>query len=161
MIQTLFGSSDEKPSFLERMKQAVTRTRESLNERIDDLASIGKEIDRSTLDQHREQRALAAARRGEDAHALALAAGQRGVERAYAERQRLVDQAAFQRIGRVGIRQRRQRQDEHDDGQRKADSEDSVSHWLTRYSQSMLGVKPFLLRFPSESQTQEPSARGL
>ena len=51
MIQTLFGSSDEKPSFLERMKQAVTRTRESLNERIDDLASIGKEIDRGTLDE--------------------------------------------------------------------------------------------------------------
>src|SRR3974390_2162068 len=51
MIQTLFGSSEEKPSFLERMKQAVTRTRESLSERIDDLASIGKEIDRNTLDE--------------------------------------------------------------------------------------------------------------
>ena len=51
MIQTLFGSPEEKPSFLERMKQAVTRTRESLNERIDDLASIGKEIDRNTLDE--------------------------------------------------------------------------------------------------------------
>ena len=50
MIQTLFGSTEEKPSFLERMKQAVTRTRESLNERIDELASIGKEIDRDTLD---------------------------------------------------------------------------------------------------------------
>lgn len=50
MIQTLFGSTEETPSFLERMKQAVTRTRESLNERIDELASIGKEIDRDTLD---------------------------------------------------------------------------------------------------------------
>jgi fused signal recognition particle receptor len=50
MIQTLFGSTEEKPSFLDRMKQAVTRTRESLNERIDELASIGKEIDRNTLD---------------------------------------------------------------------------------------------------------------
>ena len=50
MIQTLFGSTDEKPSFLERMKEAVTRTRESLNERIDDLVSMGKEIDRDTLD---------------------------------------------------------------------------------------------------------------
>ena len=50
MIQTLFGSTEEKPSFLERMKEAVTRTRESLNERIDDLVSIGKEIDRDTLD---------------------------------------------------------------------------------------------------------------
>src|SRR5215467_6527006 len=50
MIQTLFGSTEEKPSFLDRMKQAVTRTRESLNERIDELASLGKEIDRDTLD---------------------------------------------------------------------------------------------------------------
>src|SRR6202050_2534543 len=52
MIQTLFGSLDEeqKPSFLERMKQAVSRTRENLAERIEDVVSIGKEIDRSTLD---------------------------------------------------------------------------------------------------------------
>jgi fused signal recognition particle receptor len=52
MIQTLFGSLEEeqKPSFLDRMKQAVTRTRESLAERIDDVVSIGKEIDRNTLD---------------------------------------------------------------------------------------------------------------
>ncbi|MGB9072768.1 MAG: signal recognition particle-docking protein FtsY [Terriglobales bacterium] len=52
MIQTLFGSLDEqqKPSFLERMKEAVSRTRQNLAERIEDVASIGKEIDRSTLD---------------------------------------------------------------------------------------------------------------
>jgi len=52
MIQTLFGSLDEqqKPSFLDRMKQAVTKTRESLSERIEDIVSIGKEIDRDTLD---------------------------------------------------------------------------------------------------------------
>ena len=52
MIQTLFGSLEEeqKPSFLDRMKQAVTRTRENLSERIDDIVSIGKEIDRNTLD---------------------------------------------------------------------------------------------------------------
>jgi fused signal recognition particle receptor len=52
MIQTLFGSLDEqqKPSFVERMKQAVSRTRENLAERIEDVVSIGKEIDRSTLD---------------------------------------------------------------------------------------------------------------
>src|SRR5881409_3018500 len=51
MIQTLFGSLDEKqqPSFLERMKEAVTRTRENLAERIDEAVSIGKEIDRATL----------------------------------------------------------------------------------------------------------------
>ena len=52
MIQTLFGSLDEeqKPSFLDRMKQAVSRTRENLAERIEDVVSIGKEIDRATLD---------------------------------------------------------------------------------------------------------------
>ena len=52
MIQTLFGSLDEeqKPSFLDRMKEAVTRTRENLSERIEAVASFGKEIDRATLD---------------------------------------------------------------------------------------------------------------
>jgi fused signal recognition particle receptor len=52
MIQTLFGSLDEeqKPSFLDRMKEAVTRTRETLSERIEEVVSFGKEIDRSTLD---------------------------------------------------------------------------------------------------------------
>ena len=52
MIQTLFGSLDQeqKPSFIERMKEAVSRTRENLAERIEDIVSIGKEIDRSTLD---------------------------------------------------------------------------------------------------------------
>jgi fused signal recognition particle receptor len=52
MIQTLFGSLEEekKTGLLERMKQAVTRTRENLAERIDAVVSIGKEIDRNTLD---------------------------------------------------------------------------------------------------------------
>jgi fused signal recognition particle receptor len=50
MIQTLFGSTEEEPGFFDRMKEAVTRTRENLAQRIDDVVSIGKEIDRSTLD---------------------------------------------------------------------------------------------------------------
>ena len=52
MIQTLFGSLDEqqKPSFLDRMKEAVTRTRENLSERIEEVVAFGKEIDRATLD---------------------------------------------------------------------------------------------------------------
>ena len=52
MIQTLFGSLEEqqKPSFLDRMKEAVTRTRENLSERIDEVVSFNKEIDRATLD---------------------------------------------------------------------------------------------------------------
>src|SRR5262245_43945897 len=51
MIQTLFGSLQEekKSGFFDRMKEAVTRTRESLSERIDDIVSFGKEIDRETL----------------------------------------------------------------------------------------------------------------
>src|ERR1700737_1299408 len=51
MIQTLFGSTEEKKTgFFDRMKQAVTRTRENLAERIEDVVSFGREIDRSTLD---------------------------------------------------------------------------------------------------------------
>jgi fused signal recognition particle receptor len=52
MIQTLFGSLDEeqKPGLFDRMKEAVTRTRENLSQRIEDVVSIGKEIDRNTLD---------------------------------------------------------------------------------------------------------------
>src|SRR5215831_15188651 len=53
MIQTLFGSLEEeqkKPSFLDRMKEAVTRTRENLSERIEEAVAFTKEIDRNTLD---------------------------------------------------------------------------------------------------------------
>ncbi|SRR6266496_2983851 len=50
MIQTLFGSTEDKPGFFDRMKEAVTRTRENLSARIEDVVSIGKEIDRATLD---------------------------------------------------------------------------------------------------------------
>lgn len=53
MIQTLFGSTEEEPKkqgIFERMKQAVSRTRENLSERIDDVVSINAEIDRNTLD---------------------------------------------------------------------------------------------------------------
>ncbi len=52
MIQTLFGSLDqpEEKSFIDRMKEAVTRTRESLAERIEEVVAFNKEIDRNTLD---------------------------------------------------------------------------------------------------------------
>ncbi len=53
MIQTLFGSLEEEPKkagLFDRMKQAVTRTRENLSERIDEVVSLRKEIDRETLD---------------------------------------------------------------------------------------------------------------
>ena len=48
MIQTLFGTPE--PTFLEKMKQAVTRTRENLSDRIDEVMAFTKEIDQSTLD---------------------------------------------------------------------------------------------------------------
>jgi fused signal recognition particle receptor len=50
MIQTLFGSTEQKPSFLDRMKEAVARTRENLTDRIEEAVSFNKEIDRATLD---------------------------------------------------------------------------------------------------------------
>jgi fused signal recognition particle receptor len=54
MIQTLFGNTEQeepkKKGFFERMKQAVTRTRENLSERIDEVVSFSTEIDRNTLD---------------------------------------------------------------------------------------------------------------
>src|SRR6266852_2861307 len=50
MIQTLFGSSEEKPGLFERMKEAVSRTRENLSERIEEAVGVSKEIDRHTLD---------------------------------------------------------------------------------------------------------------
>jgi fused signal recognition particle receptor len=55
MIQTLFGSlqpenKEEKTSLFDRMKQAVTRTRENLSDRIEEIVSFGKEIDADTLD---------------------------------------------------------------------------------------------------------------
>ena len=54
MIQTLFGSLEEeknkKPGFLERMKEAVSRTRENLSDRIEEIVAFNKEIDANTLD---------------------------------------------------------------------------------------------------------------
>ncbi len=54
MKLNLFGKQEKEgeksPGLFERMKQAVARTRESLSERIEDIVSIGKQIDRSTLD---------------------------------------------------------------------------------------------------------------
>jgi fused signal recognition particle receptor len=53
-IQTLFGSLEEepkKPGFLDRMREAVQKTRDTLSERIDEVVTLNKEIDRSTLDE--------------------------------------------------------------------------------------------------------------
>ncbi len=61
-----------------------------------------RDIDIRAFHQHAHQRRLAAARGGEDAHALPLAAGQQAIERPHPERQRLVDQATLQRVRRLG-----------------------------------------------------------
>jgi len=50
MIQTLFGSTEKTSGLFERMKDAVSRTRQNLSERIDEVVSFSKEIDRNTLD---------------------------------------------------------------------------------------------------------------
>ena len=50
MIQTLFGSTEKTPGLFERMKEAVSRTRQNLSERIDEVVTFSKEIDRNTLD---------------------------------------------------------------------------------------------------------------
>jgi len=56
MIQTLFGSLREeeepkKKGFLDRMREAVTRTRESLEERIDSVLSLTRTVDESALEE--------------------------------------------------------------------------------------------------------------
>jgi fused signal recognition particle receptor len=53
MIQTLFGSLDEpeKKGLFSRMKEAVSRTRESLNERLDSIAALTREVDEGTLEE--------------------------------------------------------------------------------------------------------------
>jgi fused signal recognition particle receptor len=50
MIQTIFGSTEQKPSFLDRMKQAVSRTRDNLSSTLEDVVGLEKQIDRATLD---------------------------------------------------------------------------------------------------------------
>ncbi len=53
MIQTLFGSLEEpeKKGLFGRMKEAVSRTRESLNERLDSIVALTREVDETTLDE--------------------------------------------------------------------------------------------------------------
>ena len=50
MAWSLFGGGERKAGLLDRMKEAVSRTRENLSERIDDAVGVSKEIDRNTLD---------------------------------------------------------------------------------------------------------------
>ena len=53
MIQTLFGSLDEpeKKSIFGRMKEAVSRTRETLADRIEDIVALTHEVDEAALEE--------------------------------------------------------------------------------------------------------------
>ncbi len=48
---TLFGTPEQKPGLLDRMKQAVTRTRDNLQERMDDLLTLTRPVDEAALEE--------------------------------------------------------------------------------------------------------------
>src|SRR3954470_16730396 len=51
MIQTLFGSVQQEPSLLDRLKAGVEKTRSGLVDRIEDVLSGKKEIDADLLEE--------------------------------------------------------------------------------------------------------------
>jgi len=51
MIQTLFGSVEQEPSLLERLKTGVARTRAGLVDQLEDVLAGRKEIDADLLDE--------------------------------------------------------------------------------------------------------------
>ena len=59
MIQTLFGShepeksaeEESKRGLFDRMRQAVSRTRESFSQKIADIAALTRTVDESALDE--------------------------------------------------------------------------------------------------------------
>src|SRR5712692_4008446 len=51
MIQTLFGSVEQEPTLLERLKSGVAKTRAGLVSRLEDTLAGRKEIDADLLDE--------------------------------------------------------------------------------------------------------------
>ena|SRR5579864_27306 len=51
MIQTLFGSVEQEPSLLDRLKSGVEKTRAGLVSRLEDALAGKKEIDAELLDE--------------------------------------------------------------------------------------------------------------
>ncbi len=51
MIQTLFGSVEQEPTLLDKLKSGVQKTREGLVSRIEDVISGRKQIDADLLDE--------------------------------------------------------------------------------------------------------------
>ncbi len=51
MIQTLFGSVPQEPTFFEKLQQGIRKTREGLTNKLEDLFAGKKEIDADLLDE--------------------------------------------------------------------------------------------------------------
>src|ERR1700739_1467883 len=51
MIKTLFGSCEQEPTLLDKLKSGVQKTREGLVSRIEDVISGKKQIDAELLDE--------------------------------------------------------------------------------------------------------------
>jgi fused signal recognition particle receptor len=51
MIQTLFGSVQQEPNLLDRLKAGIQKTREGLVDRLEDAISGRKEIDADVLEE--------------------------------------------------------------------------------------------------------------
>src|SRR5262249_20378927 len=50
MIQTLFGTTENKPGLFDRLKEALSRPPQNFSDRIEEAVAFSKEIDRNTLD---------------------------------------------------------------------------------------------------------------
>jgi fused signal recognition particle receptor len=48
---SLFNTPEPKPGLMDRMKQAVTRTRDTLQERMDDLLTLARPVDETALEE--------------------------------------------------------------------------------------------------------------
>ncbi len=48
---SLFNTPEQKPGLMDRMKQAVSRTRSGLQERMDDLLTLARPVDESALEE--------------------------------------------------------------------------------------------------------------
>jgi fused signal recognition particle receptor len=51
MLLSLFNSPEPSPSLLDRMKNAVARTRDNLQERMDDLLALARPVDETALEE--------------------------------------------------------------------------------------------------------------
>ena len=101
MIQTLFGSLNEEDpeslSILDRMRKAVSRTRDNLGERLDNVLALARTIDESALEEL--EMTLIASDLG-----VATAAEITGNLREHARRQQIRDGAELKELLKEQIR---------------------------------------------------------